>query len=73
MSNEKQREPRSKAPTGMAGTRVNMPLTPEELADLKARAATQSRSDGSMARLIYLEGLAVIRLRDAEIVPAHAV
>lgn len=66
MSKETQREPRSKAPTGMAGKRVNMPLTPEELEELEARAKRESRSNGSMARLIYLEGLAAIRLRTPE-------
>lgn len=64
MNEALQRGPRAKAPKGMTSRRVNMPLTPEELLELKYRAACQSRSADSMARLIYLEGLAALRLRE---------
>ncbi|WP_018610189.1 hypothetical protein [Uliginosibacterium gangwonense] len=42
----------------MVRTRVNMPLTEAELADLLALAQQEARSAGSMARLLFLRGLA---------------
>lgn len=58
-------QPVSRAPNGMVRTRVNMPLTEEELAKLLALAQQEARSIGSMARLIFLRGLATYRQQSA--------
>lgn len=47
---------RARAPNG-TGERVFVPLTPSERADLKKRADEDSRTESSMARVIYIAGL----------------
>lgn len=63
------REPVSRAPNGMDHARVNMPLTPSEREDLRALANRESRSIGSMARLLYLRGLAAYKAELAGAAP----
>jgi len=53
----------------MDHARVNMPLTPSEREDLRALANRESRSIGSMARLLYLRGLAAYKAELAGAVP----
>ncbi|HEY3983182.1 hypothetical protein [Cedecea sp.] len=49
---------RSRLPRGVAGKkRIPMSLSNQEISELEAIAATQSRSVSSMARLLYLRGI----------------
>ncbi|MHA6907328.1 hypothetical protein ACQUJS_02665 [Ralstonia pseudosolanacearum] len=48
--------PRERCPNG-ARSRVLVNLKPEELADLKARAKEEGRSDSNMARFFLIRGM----------------
>lgn len=65
MENTAKRQHVSRAPNGIDPRRINMPLTPDEKAELKDIAQQDSRSDGAMARRIYLLGLAVYKAERA--------
>ncbi|MHA6894767.1 hypothetical protein ACQUJT_11860 [Ralstonia pseudosolanacearum] len=52
--------PRERCPNG-ARSRVLVNLKPEELADLKARAKEEGRTDSNMARFFLIRGMTADR------------